>query len=209
MALVTTSVTPTVRITPFTGLSQTARERSGIARAEETHSSYGIWPATGTGDNRGLIFSWDLNPDYGYVLMDCTCAFLRDAGSITMEATGFMEIGTDLGPGASDKERQHYQLVSHPSRQDSANTATDSSGANYNSMQPAGTDVGAMIFNMPIKPSGLLFPFPGVTSIEIATVFGELPTNKVAVAYRFFCRFLQYDITQGYNYVISSPRLTR
>ena len=76
MALVTTSVTPEVRLTPFTGLSQTVRERSGIARAEEVHSSYGTWDATGAGDNRGLIFSWDLNPDYGYVLMDLSAAFI-------------------------------------------------------------------------------------------------------------------------------------
>lgn len=211
MALVTTSVTPEIRVTPFTGLSETVRERSGIARAEVVYSSFGLWPASGAGDYRGLIFSWDLDPDYGHVLMDCTCAFLLDNNFIAMGASGFMEIGTDLGPGASQKERQHYGMVAYPARQDSSgNTAIGTVDANsYNSLFPSGTSVGSMIFNMPTKPTALLYPFPGVSAIEIATVFGERAQNLPAIAYRFYARFLQYDITQGYNYVVNSPFLTR
>jgi hypothetical protein len=41
MALVTTTVTPEIRITPFTGVSEGVRERSGIARAEVAYTSYG------------------------------------------------------------------------------------------------------------------------------------------------------------------------
>jgi len=210
MALVTTSVTPHVRLTPFTGLSQTLRERSGIARAEEVHSSYGIWPATTGGDIRGLIFSWDLDPDYGYVLMDMSAAFIS-TGVIEMEATAFLEIGTDLGPGASEKERQYYQLISHPGRQDSAGNTLISEipAQDYNTIYPGGTAVGVMAFSLFDKPTGLLFPFPGVSSIECAVAFGEQAPDEIAVGYRFFARFLQYDITQGYNYVVQSPQLTR
>lgn len=211
MALVTTSVTPEVRLTPFVGLSTTQRERSGIARAEEVHTAYGTWDAAGSGNNRGLIFSWDLNPDYGYVLMDCSAAFIIASTNVAMEANAFMEIGTDLGPGGDQKERQYYQLVSHPSRQDhNITTGVGSIAANsYNTLYPGGTDVGVMAFNMPVKPTGLLYPFPGVSSIEIATIFGEQGSNQGSMGYRFHARFLQYDVTQGYNYVVQSPLLVR
>jgi len=211
MALVTTSVTPVIRLTPFTGISEVQREKSGIARAEEVHTSYGLWPATGAGDNRGLIFSWDLNPDYGYILTDCSVAFISAAETFKMEATAFMEIGTDLGPGASDKERQYYQFHNEASKQDTTGTTAIGSiqSNHFNTMYPAGTDSYVMVFNIMDKPSALLYPYPGVSQIEIAVPFGEAATNRAVVAYRFYCRFLQYDVVQGYNYVVNSPIMTR
>jgi hypothetical protein len=208
MALVTTTVTPTVRLTPFTGVSETVRERSGIARAEEIHTADGIWPATGTGDTRGLIVTWDLNKDYGYVLMDCSACFIMSGNYVAMEATGWMEIETQTG---TDLERQYYPLVNYPSRGGTVGTTAIGSltAENYNTLYPSGTDVGSMAFSMPVTPTGLLWPFPAVGRISCAAVFGEQVENEPALAYRFYCRFLQYDITQGYNYVINSPRLTR
>jgi len=211
MTIDATLVTPEIRLTPFTGLAETVREKSGIARAEEVHSSYGIWPATGAGDNRSISFTWDLNPDYGYVLMDCNCIFLGAGVKLKMNAVGFMEIGTNTGPGASSKERQYYQLVSYPARTgEAATTAIGSLQADhYNSQYPMVTDTGGMTFNIVQKPTGLLFPFPGVSNIAIATVFSEESKQEIAYSYRFFARFLQYDIVQGYNYVPNSPIMTR
>jgi len=211
MALVTTSVTPEIRKTPFTGVSETIRERSGIARSEVVHSAYGTWDATGAGDNRGLIFSWSLDPDYGYVLMDCSCGFISATELIEMDASAFLQIETATGPGGTQVERQYYGLHSYPSRQDnSGNTAIGSISAHhYNTQTPAGTINGAMIFNMPVKPTALLYPFPGVNTIDCAVVFGEQPVQEPSLGYRFYCRFLEYDITQGYNYVVNSPFLTR
>jgi len=211
MAIDSTLVTPEVRLTPFTGLSETIRERSGIARAEEVHTSFGIWPATAAGDNRSISFTWDLNPDYGYVLMDCSCIFLGAGVKLKMNAVGFMEIGTDTGPGSTQKERQYYQLLSYPARTaESATTAIGSLQADhYNSQYPVVTDTGGMTFNIIQKPTGLLYPFPGISKIEIATVFSEEAKNQIAYSYRFFARFLQYDITQGYHYAVQSAALTR
>jgi len=143
--------------------------------------------------------------------MDCSCAFISDGANNSMEAVGFMEIGTNLGPGGTQKERQYYQLVNYPGRQDSTGTtAVGSMSAHlWNTMRPAGTDVGVMVFNMIDKPTALLYPFPGVSSIEIATVFGEEREDQASMGYRFYARFLQYDVTQGYNYVVNSPALTR
>ncbi len=81
--------------------------------------------------------------------------------------------------------------------------------ANYNTLYPSGTNTGTLAFSMPVTPTGLLWPFPGVGRISCATVFGEQVQEQPDYAYRYYCRFLQYDITQGYNWVVNSPRLTR
>ena len=211
MAVVATLVTPTVRLTPFTGLSETVREKSGIARAEEIHSAYGTWAATGAGDSRSISFTWDLDPTYGYILMDCNCIFLSNASYLKMGALGFMEIGTEFGVGGADIERQYYQLVSYPDRQNAAgDTALGSiTMQEYNVQYPCVTATGAMTFSMVKTPTALLYPFPGVSNISIATVFSEEAEQEQGYSYRFYCRFLQYDIIQGYNYVVNSPIMTR
>ena len=211
MALVTTTVTPEVRITPFTGISEVQREKSGIARAEVVYSAYGIWPATGAGDQRSISFLWTLDPDYGHVLMDSNAAFIKYNAYIDMEATGVMEISTSLGPGATQNESQWYQYQNLASRQDgTGSTAIGSIAAdNYNSMFPVTGGNSIMAFSMLHKPTALLYPFAGVDSIGCVAMWGEQETEEIAIAYRFYTRFLQYDIVQGYNYVVNSPIMTR
>jgi len=210
MALDTTTVTPEIRITPFTGLSETVRERSGIARAEVVYSAYGTWAATGAGSNRSISFLFSLDPDYGYVMMDANAAFIKSADYLKMEANGVMEITTDTGPGAAQRESQWYNFPNSASRQSSGTTPIgDIPADNYNTLRPITGDNGIMVFTLVDKPTALLYPFPGVNTIDVTTMFGELAANQGAVAYRFYMRFLQYDITQGYNYVVNSPRLTR
>jgi hypothetical protein len=212
MALVTTTVTPTERITPFTGISEVQRERSGIARAEVVYSAYGLWPATAAGDNRSISFSFTLNPDYGYTLMDSNAAFIKSANDRNnMEATGVMEITTDLGPGASQKESQWYPYRNLASRMDPSASTTIGSivAAEYNTLYPITGSNSIMTFNMDIKPTALLYPFPGVNSIDCTAMWGEQLTEQAVIAYRFYTRFMQYDITQGYNYAVNSPALMR
>jgi hypothetical protein len=160
MALVTTTVTPEVRLTPFTGLSETVRERSGIARAEVVYSALGTWPATAAGDNRSISFAWSLDPDYGYVMMDSNASFIL----------------------YNDGRKKIYPIT----------------GSNS-----------IMAFTMNVKPSALLYPFPGVNTIDCTAMFGESQTEEASLAYRFYTRFLQYDITQGYHFAVQSPALTR
>ena len=211
MALVTTTVSPEVRITPFTGLSETFRERSGIARAETVYSSYGTWPATAAGDNRSISFSLSLDPDYGYVMMESSVAFIKYAARNRMDATGAMEVTTDTGPGASQKESQWYPYINHSSRQDHAGITEIGAitAENYNSLYPITGNNSIMLFNLAPKPTALLYPFPGVATIDVTSMFAENDYEQIAIAYRYYTRFLQYDITQGYNYVVNSPRLTR
>jgi hypothetical protein len=212
MALVTTTVSPEVRITPFTGLSETIRERSGIARAEVVYSARGNWPASGAGDNRSISFAFSLDPDYGYILMDANAAFIKSASSNRMEATGALEITTDLGPGADDIESQWYPFVNNPSRQDSSSGTTpigDIGADEYNTLARITGNSTAMLFNLDPKPTALLYPWPGVSTIDVTAMFAEQPVQETIQAYRFYMRFLQYDIAQGYNYVVNSPLMTR
>jgi len=211
MGQVTTTVSPEVRITPFTGLSETRRERSGIARAEVVYSGYGLWPATAAGDNRSISFLFSLDPDYGYVMMDSNAAFIKASSYIDMEANGVMEISTATGPGASQSESQWYQYENLPSRQDNGgNTAVGSIAAdNWNSLYPITGGNAIMAFTMVNKPTAMLYPFPGVDTIDCVAMFAEQLTEQIVIAYRFYTRFLQYDITQGYNYVVNSPIMTR
>ncbi len=210
MALVTTTVSPEVRIQPFTGISETLRERSGIARAEVVYSSIGNWPATGAGDSRSIAFSFSLDPDYGYVLMDSSVAFIMYQYYNKMEATGVMEITTDTGPGASQAESQWYNYESSPSRMSSAAGAVGSINADdYNSTYPITGDNSVEVFTMKTKPTALLYPFPGVSTIDCTSMFGEPASQEPIQAYRYYTRFLQYDIVQGYNYLVQSPLLIR
>ena len=211
MGLVTTTVSPEVRITPFTGLSETRRERSGIARSEVVYSAIGNWAATAAGDYRSISFAFSLDPDYGYILMDSNAAFIKNAAYIKMEATGVMEIKTDTGPGATEIESQWYQYTSNSGRQDTSGSTNvgEINADAYNSMFPITGTNSIMAFTMRDKPTGLLYPFPGVSTIDCTAMFGEEDTEEPLMAYRFYTRFFQYDITQGYNYVVNSPLMTR
>jgi len=210
MALVTTTVVPDLRLTPFTGISEVARERSGIARAEVVYTAVGTWPATGAGDNRSISFNFELDPAYGYVLMDANAAFIKYADDKnSMEATGVMQISTVSASGG--EESQWYSYISNSARQTSAgNTAIGSIGANdYNTMFPITGNNSIIVFTMETKPTALLFPFPGVDAMACTSMFGEHKAQEGSQAYRFYMRFLQYDIVQGYNYIVNSPIMTR
>ena len=212
MALVTTTVSPTITDTPFTGLSETIRERSGIARSEVIYSAYGSWPATGAGDSRSISFLFSLDNDYGYVLMESSVAFIGSGSYLKMEATGVMEVTSSLGPGGSDIASQWYPYVSHGGFQEgtSGGIALGSLTANAaNTMYPITGGNGIIVFNLAPKPNGLLYPYSQRNTIDVVSMFGEEAEQEAAYAYRFFCRFLKYDITQGYNYVVNSPLMTR
>jgi hypothetical protein len=128
-----------------------------------------------------------------------------------MEAVGAMEVTSSLGPGGSEVASQWYPYLSHGARQDGAGTSPLGSITldAYNTMYPVTGTNGIMVFNLDPKPNGTLYPFSQRNTIDITSMFGEEIANQPAYAYRFFCRFLQYDVVQGYNYVVNSPIMTR
>lgn len=211
MAVILTSVTPKQRYTPFTGLSEQQRAASGIARAEDVRKVSGSWPATGLGDNRVINFVNQLDPDYGYILMDCFAKFYATS-NLTMEAVGNLQIQTT--PGHPDNEIIETSMISEPSRQDSAgNTAIGSIQAlAYNAFKPAdAANNNSITFRLAEpKPTMLIFPFAATSyAPAINVTFAQELTNWPAFNYYFYLRLLQYDISQGYNYIIQTPQLTR
>ncbi len=211
MALVTTTVTPTETLNPFTGINEVSREKSGIARAEVIYSAYGNWAATAAGDNRSISFSYSLDNAYGYVLMESSCAFIVFNSYLKMEATGVMEVTSSLGPGASDVASQWYPYTSPGGKQDGTGSTAVGSIPAYadNTIFPITGQNGIMVFNLDPKPNGLLYPYSQRNTIDLVSMFGEEALEEPQYAYRFFARFLQYDITQAYNYPLNSPVMTR
>jgi hypothetical protein len=211
MALVTTSVTPEIRHTPFTGLTEVDRERSAIARGETIYFKNDIWAAAGSGNNRGLIFTFDLDKNYAYVLTDMSCAFLISDSTINaMEATGLVELGI---PSVGGTEYIYSQMLSHASRQSGvpATGIGDIPAYHYNNMYPTGTNVGSMCFLLQDRPSYVLYPWKqsGTDTVSVSVMFGEEVANYAAMSYRFAAKFLQYDVTQAYDYRINSPLMVR
>ncbi|MEL0100041.1 MAG: hypothetical protein VW907_10835 [Opitutae bacterium] len=212
MATILTSVTPTLRKTNFTGLSEIERANSGIARAEMVYKTIGSWSGPGVGNNRTISFTHQLDRDYGYVVMDCFARFYGANALIYMEATGEFEIQTT--PGHSENEIIVSQMLSEPSRQsDLPGTAIGSiPSGNYNTFLPAdAANTGSMIFRLvEPKPSLLIYPFANTSYPPAINVrFGEQFDNGNAYNYYFYLRLLQYDISQSYNYIVQTPQLTR
>ncbi len=211
MATILTSVTPTQRYTPFTGLSELERAQSGIARAEDVMRASGTWSGPGPSNNRAIEFVHTLDPDYGYVVMDCFAKFYASGTNLNMEAVGNFQIQTT--PGHPDNEIIETQMINDASRHGGNATTPigDITVTSYNSFFPSGADQGSMTYRLAVpKPSMLIFPFAQTGYQPTITVlFAEQVQNLSAYSYYFYLRLLQYDISQGYNYVIQTPQLTR
>lgn len=213
MATILTSVTPTQRYTPFTGLDEQSRAASGIARAEDVRRASGSWSTPGAGNNRCILFSHALDPDYGYIVMDCFAKFyLTGASSIYMESTANFQIQTT--PGHADNEIIETQMISEPSRADTGSTTTvgNMQYRYWNGFAPQdAAESGSMTYRLALpKPSMLIFPFAKTSyPPSINVTFAEQVSQGSTYEYYFYLRLLQYDISQGYNYVIQTPQLTR
>lgn len=212
MAAILTSVTPTQRYTPFTGLDELARAASGIARAEDVRRASGTWTGPGAGNSRVLQFNHALDPDYGYIVMDCFAKIYATNQNPITEATANFQIQTT--PGHADNEIIETQLISDASRQDASGTTAIGSipAYTYNAFQPMdAANTGSMTYRLAEpKPSMLIFPFAKTSYPPSITVtFSERYENLGPYEYYFYLRLLQYDISQGYNYVIQTPQLTR
>jgi hypothetical protein len=208
----TTSTLPTLeeRTTPFTGGTDRDRLLRGAARGETVFFLNDIWDAAGAGQDRSINFICNLDKDYAWVLTDASCSFIRASSpQITLEATGLLEISI---PSPGGTEYIYSQYNSWPSRQNSGGTTAIGSilAADYNTLFPVVTETGAMTFDLVQKPSYMLYPWKlGGDQVQVANIFSDAKQNEAAISYRFAARFLQYDISQVYDYRVQSPQLTR
>lgn len=213
MAKIISFVNPEVRYNPFTGIPELERQKSGIPRAEVIFSKRdATWSGPGAGNNRQLLaaMNLDTSSNFGYVLMDCFAGFY-DGTHMNMAATAAVDIfpGGDVFSG----DRIPTQMQSEGDRSDSAASTAigDIQYPRYNSAFADTTQSHCMIFRLvEPKPTGIIYPYeaPGASSLVNVT-FGEEILNGADYKYDFYCRFLQYDVSQAYNYVPNTPQLTR
>jgi hypothetical protein len=214
MAIITTILTPEARHTPFTGGTDQERLLRGSARGVTSffESTASNWPATGVGDNRSLTLSVSLDRDYAYVMTDMSAAFIKTSSSVmNMEAVGFYEIKIPV-PGGSDYA--YAPIVSYPSRQDGAgsNDIGNVDSNAYNSQYPIldTSSPAIMVFQAQDIPNYMLYPFDNTNNtVDLSFVFSESVANQTAYTCRFAARFIQYDISQAYDWRVQSPTLTR
>jgi len=214
MAVIHTIISPTPTHTPFTGGSDQERLTRGAARGVTTYfdSTASNWPATGAGDNRSLSISISLDRDYAYVMTDCSAAFLKiNTSQNSMGAVGFMEIGIPV-PGGTDYA--YSPMISHADRQDSAGSTAISGiqARDYNVQYPIidASTPSIMVFQAEDIPRYMLYPFDNTNNtVDINCVFSEAAEQEAAQTVRFAARFIQYDISQAYDWRVQSPTLTR
>lgn len=213
MANIVSFINPEERYNPFTGIPELERQRSGIPRAEVIFSKRNDdWSDPGAGNTRQLVasISLDTSSNFGYVLMDCFARF-RDDTYMRLSATAAVNIypGGDYFNG----DAITTNLVSDPDRSD-PNSSTAIGSVQYRAYNTAFTDTGlgfAMNFKLAEpKPTGIIYPYesPGSSSL-VEVVFGEEYQNGPDLKYDFYCRFLQFDVSQSYNYVVNTPQLMR
>lgn len=214
MAIVHTVLNPLPRHTPFTGGTDEDRLLRGAARGVTSYfeSTASNWPATGAGDERSLSLSISLDRDYAYVMTDCSASFIKlHDSTIKMGASAFMEISIPV-PGGRDYA--YAPMVSYPDRQDtSGTTAIGSISANHYNAQWPIIDVATpsiMVFQAEDIPKYMLYPFDQTNNtVNINCVFSEGVQQQSALTCRFAARFVQYDISQAYDWRVQSPTLTR
>jgi hypothetical protein len=216
MATIVTTASLKKGYDAFTGLSSGQRTQSGIPRAQLVYTARSAtWAAPGAGNDRQLQFDMtlDTNSNYGFVLTDCFVRVENQAAAGTVECSAIGAV--DIFPGGNIVTSPWIptRLISQPSRQNVAgNTAIGTIDADYyNSafVEPGGTGM-RFVLEEQDKPKALIYPYESVgSSSYVRVVLGELAINGAAYVYDFYCRFLQFDIDQSYNYVLNTPQLTR
>lgn len=213
MANIISFINPEERYNPFTGIPELERQKSGIPRAEVIFSKRNAdWNGPGVGNTRQLVASMSLDTasNFGYVLMDCYARF-RHNTYMRLSANAAVNIfpGGDYFNG----DAITTNLVSDPDRSD-PNSITPIGDIQYRAYNTAFTDTGlgfAMNFRLAEpKPTGIIYPYesPGSSSL-VEVIFGEEFLAGATLKYDFYCRFLQFDVSQSYNYVVNTPQLTR
>ena len=218
MALVITTITPAVWYQPFVGPPQLQRQQSGVARAELVYYiNGGSWPASGADNDKQLDITITLPKSYGYVLTDMTAQITRDPGICTAQNNALVQVLPDdaaTGPGSFWTYLQ-APVFNPPAAYGINATASLSTNTEYynsNMVVKDGIDdyLTKKIYNLNDKPTFLIYPWKNVQETSsVTSSFFDNVDNSGAYTVQYQARFLQFDVQQGYDYVLQSPVLTR
>ena len=218
MALVITTITPAVWYQPFVGPPQLQRQQSGVARAELVYYiNGGSWPAPGANNDKQLDIDITLPKSYGYVLTDMTAQITNSVGFVSAQNNALVQVLPDdaaTGPGSFWTYLQAPVFNPPAAYSSFGNTALSTLNQYVDSMMlvkdSPDTSLGKKVYNLNDKPTYLIYPWKNVqeTSSITASFFDALD-NSAAYTIQYQARFLQFDVQQGYDYVLQSPVLTR
>lgn len=218
MALQITNITPALWYQPFTGPSAIERSRSGAARAELVYYvNGGSWPASGAGNDKELDLTITLPKSYGYVLTDMSAQLTNDSGYVFAQNNALVQVQPDdaaTGPGS------HWTVLEAPPFNPPASYGVDTAdgsrpGNDMRNSQMIVKDAGDTLltkksYNIKQKPTFLIYPWKNTSETSSTTIsFFDNVDNAPAYTLQFQARFLQFDVNQGYDYILQSPVLVR
>jgi hypothetical protein len=218
MALVVTTITPAIWYQPFVGPPQLQRQQSGVARAELVYYiNGGSWPASGANNDKQLDIDITLPKSYGYVLTDMTAQLTNAAGYIYAQNNALVQVLPDdaaTGPGS------FWTYLEAPVFNPPAGFGISAAGTlntttqMYNSLMVVKDDpdsfLSKKVYNLNQKPTFLIYPWKNVQETSsVTSSFFDNVDNSEAYTVQYQARFLQFDVQQGYDFVLQSPVLTR
>ena len=217
MALVITTITPAVWYQPFVGPPQLQRQQSGVARAELVYYiNGGSWPAPGANNDKQLDTTITLPKSYGYVLTDMTAQITDSAGYCSAQNNALVQVLPDdaaTGPGSFWTYLQAPVFnppVSYGAGQTTLNSAASWYDSNMVVKDAPDTLLSKKVYNLNDKPTFLIYPWKNVQETSsVTSSFFDNVDNSLAYTIQYQARFLQFDVQQGYDYVLQSPVLTR
>ena len=218
MALVITTITPALWYQPFVGPSQLVRQQSGVARAELVYYiNGGSWPAPGANNDKQLDITITLPKSYGYVLTDMTAQITNATSTVTAQNNALVQVLPDdaaTGPGSFWTYLQ-APVFNPPAAYGiqgnvGLSTATEANNANMIVKDAPDTILSKKVYNLNDKPTFLIYPWKNVQETSsVTSSFFDNVDNSEAYTVQYQARFLQFDVQQGYDFVLQSPVLTR
>lgn len=191
MATVTTTITPSSSLFPFTGYEDAKAVGTPLARANLFFSARdSSVAATGVGDNQRLIIQMDLPRNFAYVLVDYNLAIKAAAGN-----TYNMPLRAELVA---------FDAVTAGNRSFDAGIGLNSPGVgNVGSNQEMAT------YGQTVPWSGVLFQNIPTETVRVQADMFNTTANDGAYTVDVVARFLQFDIEQINNLVVNSAIPTR
>lgn len=196
MALITTTVAPTPTLLPYTGLTQTVRERNNVGRAEVRFDVAGTTiPATGAGDQQRVFLSCALPRGYAYALLNATARIGgTDSDSWDFNAEAVFQDGI----GANATQEIHHNLQNGYRAVLGATEAPNARAGGFN-----------FIYEIVERVPAVLWNKNNSDSVRYFADFVTGDTNTSACSFSCALNFIQYDIEQAYDYRINTPTFVR
>ena len=218
-----------IRLFPYSGLTQSVREQSGIARATVTASVNNAEVTSTTGAViRSVVVTASLPQNYAYVITDAYIQISTDAAAdvlVRIAALGFESNWRGLITGSDASSR--FNLVCDNivkvendlqtyNNGSAAGTTTLSFTSRTTAWQTAFTgdyngeeNTYERVYTPTSLPKSVFRGSGGPVTLKfnIANMVDQPFGGGVFVNARF--NFVQYDIDQAYNYLIHTPSLIR